>query len=149
MFCLGRLRMRGVGSWPNGSRCFCFLLGIFTIYYSHMLWIWNDVIAWIFPAPIDIFLICFETPPEIIIYDDSCKLHQYVLIQHPTYFKNTSFIDRFHWQGHVGCFSGYWLDRYATPLITSINSQVNEQANAGLQHIKGQIVYMKPDSFMF
>jgi hypothetical protein len=30
----------------------------------------------------------------------------------------------------------------------SINSQVNEQANAGLQRIKGQIAYMKPENFI-
>ena len=30
-----------------------------------------------------------------------------------------------------------------------INSQVNEQANAGLQHIKGQLAYMSADNFMF
>ena len=100
--------------------------------------------------PFEIFLTRFETPPEIIIYDNSCKLHQYVLNRHPTHFKNTSFfVDRFHWRGHVGCSSGYSLDKYATPLITNINSQVNEQANAGLQRIKGQIAYMKPDNFMF
>ena len=56
---------------------------------------------------------------------------------------------RFHWRGHVGCSSGYSLDRYDTPQISSINSQVNEHANAGLQLIKGQITYMKPDNFNF
>ena len=85
-----------------------------------------------------------------IIYDNSCKLHQYILNRQPSHFKNTPFlVDRFHWRGHVGCSSGYSLDRYATPQISSINSQVNEQANAGLQRTKGQIAYMKPDNFMF
>lgn len=32
--------------------------------------------------------------------------------------------------------------------MTSINSQVNEQANTDLQRIKGQIAYMKPDNFV-
>ena len=31
----------------------------------------------------------------------------------------------------------------------AINSQVNEQANAGLQRIKAHISYMKEDNFMF
>ena len=60
-----------------------------------------------------------------------------------------SSVDHFHWRGHVGCSSDYSLHKYATPLITNINSQVNEQANTGLQCIKGQIAYMKPDDFMF
>ena len=39
---------------------------------------------------------------------------------------------------------------YGTSLdVASINSQVNEQANAGLQRIKGHIAYMKPDNFLF
>ena len=41
------------------------------------------------------------------------------------------------------------MDKYATQSIGNINSQVNEQANAGLQRIKGQLAYMKPDNFMF
>ena len=67
----------------------------------------------------------------------------------PSHFKYTSFlVDRSHWRGH-GCASGYSLDKYTTRWISSINSQVNMQANAGLQHIKGQIAYMKPENFMF
>jgi len=41
------------------------------------------------------------------------------------------------------------LDDYNSPEIRSLNSQVNEQANSGLQHIKGQLSYMKPDNFRF
>ena len=41
------------------------------------------------------------------------------------------------------------MDKYVNQSMSSINSQINEQANAGLQHIKGQLVYMKPDNFMF
>ena len=33
--------------------------------------------------------------------------------------------------------------------IKEINSQVNEQANAGLQRIRGQLAYMTPENFMF
>ena len=41
------------------------------------------------------------------------------------------------------------MDKYTTRSISSIYSQVNKQANAGLQCIKGQLAYMKPDNFMF
>ena len=73
-----------------------------------------------------------------------------ITIREPTHFKDTRFfVDRFHWRGHIGCSSGYSMDKYATQSMGSINSQVNEQANAGLQRIKGQLAYMKPDNFMF
>ena len=32
--------------------------------------------------------------------------------------------------------------------ISNSNSQINEQANAGLQRIKDQLAYMKPDNFV-
>ena len=100
--------------------------------------------------PFETFLTRFESPPRTIIYDNSCKLHQYTLNREPSHFKETVFfVDHFHWRGHIGCSSGYSLDKYSTYDIKSINSQVNEQANAGLQRIKGQIAYMKPCNFMF
>ena len=33
--------------------------------------------------------------------------------------------------------------------FSQINSQVNEQANSGLQRIKGQLAYMRPENFIF
>ena len=86
----------------------------------------------------------------MIIYDNSCKLHQYVLNHEPSHFKTFYFsLTASHWRGHIGCSSGYSLDKYSTYDISSINSQVNEQGNAGLQIIKGQIAYMKPSNYMF
>ena len=50
----------------------------------------------------------------------------------------------------MGCSSGYSLDTYKYSLnLKDINSQVNEQANAGLQRIRGQLAYMTVDNFMF
>ena len=65
------------------------------------------------------------------------------------YQKTRFFIDSFHWRGHVGCSSGYCLDSYKSIDICSINSQINEQANSGLQQIKGQLAYMKQNNFVF
>ena len=59
------------------------------------------------------------------------------------------FIESAPGRGHVGCSRGYSLDSYKSMNIRSINSQVNEQANAGLQRIKAQLAYMKPDNFKF
>ena len=110
-----------------------------------VLWFWSYGAARITATSLrDLF----ETPPTTIIYDNSCKLHQYLLNREPTHFKDTRFfVDRFHWHGHIGCSSGYSMDKYATQSISSINSQVNEQVNV-LQRIKGQLAYMKPDNFV-
>ena len=95
-------------------------------------------------------LTCFQSPPSTVIYDNSCKLHQYALNRQPAHFQDTRFfVDRFHWRGHIGCSSGYSMDKYVTQSISNIKSQINEQANVGLQCIKGQLAYMKPDNFMF
>ena len=126
--------------------------GIFTVYCPHAICYGFKVMrSHESPRhPFEIFLTRFHQPPANIIYDNSCKLHQYILNRQPTHFQNTNFfVNRFHWRGHIGCSSGYSLDKYTTPDITLINSQVNEQANAGLQWIKGQIAYMKPENFMF
>ena len=56
-------------------------------------------------------------------------------------------VDRFHWRGHVGCSRGYCLDAYKDKRIKAINSQVNEQANSGLQRIRGQLAYMSVKNF--
>ena len=47
------------------------------------------------------------------------------------------------------CTSGYCLDKYPSQDIAQINSQINEQANAGLQRIKAQLSYMSLDNFIF
>ena len=52
---------------------------------------------------------------------------------------------RFHWRGHVGCSADYCLNTYKQMAIM----QVNEQANAILQRIRGQLAYMTPENFMF
>ena len=49
----------------------------------------------------------------------------------PVFFKHTQFlVDRFHYKGHKACSMGYNLDMYLDYNLISINSQVNEQANA-------------------
>ena len=45
--------------------------------------------------------------------------------------------------------AGYCLNTYKQMAIKDINSQVNQQANAGLQRIQGQLAYMTPENFMF
>ena len=84
------------------------------------------------------------------VYDNACKLYVYYLNREPALYKDTCFfVDRFHWKGHVGCSRGYSLDSYSSINTKQIYSQVNEQANSGLQRIKPQLAYMKPDNLAF
>lgn len=100
--------------------------------------------------PLEIFQSCFPAPPKTIICDKACKLHQYCLNREPSFLSNTKFlVDRFHWKGHIGCSAGYSLDAYKHSRFKEINSQVNEQVNAGFQWIKGQLAFMSLDHFMF
>ncbi|KAJ8349083.1 hypothetical protein SKAU_G00276720 [Synaphobranchus kaupii] len=41
--------------------------------------------------------------PEMVFYDNCCRLHAYCLNRDPVFFKNTWFlIDRLHWKNHTG-----------------------------------------------
>ena len=126
--------------------------GIFTIYCPHAVCYGFEILTECESPrhPFQIFKTRFVKPPGVIIYDNACSLHRYCLNREPIFFKNTSFcVDRFHWRGHIGCSSGYCLDEYCAMDIKTINSQVNEQANSGLQRIKGQLAYMNHSNFFF
>ena len=126
--------------------------GIFTVYCQHGVCSGYEVMAQCESPklPFQILFTRFPQAPHVIVYDNGCKLHVYCLNQEPGYFQNTLFlVDRFHWRGHTGCSSGYNLDLYGEPLLKTLNSQINEQANADLQKIRGQLAYMTPANFHF
>ena len=124
--------------------------GIFTVYCQHGVCYGFEVLRSCESPrhPFRLFTTRFTSPPSVIVDDNACQLHTYALNREPQRFKRTFFaVDRFHWRGHVGCSSGYNLDLYS--VHKTLNSQVNEQANAGLQHIKSQLAYMTFDNFVF
>ncbi len=91
---------------------------------------------------------------EIVMFRKWFMNKMYIFIslyyREPSFFKKTMFlVDRMHMRGHTGCCKGYDMDSYQTLNIKRINSQVNEQENAGLARIKGQLAYMLPSNFMF
>ena len=112
--------------------------GIFTVYCQHGVCYGFKVLRSCesLRHPFRLFTTRFTSPPpSVIVYDNACQLHTYALKREPQRFKRTLFaVDQFHWCGHVGCSSGYNLNLYS--VHKSLNSQANEQANAGLQHIK-------------
>ena len=61
--------------------------------------------------PFQIFRTQFLKPPNVIVYDNACSLHQYCLNREPEFFKSTCFfVDHFHWKGHVGCIILYFYE---------------------------------------
>ena len=48
-------------------------------------------------------MLYYNLAPEVIIYDNSCNLHNYCLNREPDFFRNSQFlVDRFHWRNHTG-----------------------------------------------
>lgn len=87
----------------------------------------------------------------IVIYDNACNLHQFVLNREPKRFEKTLFrIDRLHFhKGHPRCSRGYDMDAYkADTFIRELNSQCCEQANADLRRLSQQLTYMTPKNLM-
>ena len=109
--------------------------------------LWHNANLQKFPF-MQIFFACFPQPPRVVVYDNACKLHVDCLNREPGHFQKTLFlVDHFHWRGHTGCSSCYNLDLYGEPMLKTLNSQINEQTNADLQKIQGQLAYMTPANF--
>ena len=127
--------------------------GIFTVFCPHgICYGFQAMTSCESPkVPFMIFKTRFSKAPSVIIYDNACNLHKYCLNREPVFFKGTRFyVDSFHWKGHIGCSESYCIDLIRSSLDTvHINSQINEQANAGLKRIQSQLTYMSADNFMF
>jgi hypothetical protein len=65
----------------------------------------------------------FDYPPEIIIYDNACNLHDFCVHREPDFFKTVQFIiDKLHVTGHKHCSVVY--DPYKHQVVMNINTQV-------------------------
>ena len=50
----------------------------------------------------------FEEPPDYLVMDNGCNLHNYILSREPVHFKSMHmYIDRLHFKGHTGCCPAY------------------------------------------
>ena len=127
--------------------------GIFTMYCQHGICYGFSILSDCESPkhPFEIFRQRFKVAPKIIIYVNACKLHQYCWLREPAFFKHTMFlVDIFHWKGHIACSIGYNMCVYLANLqLRSLNSQVNEQGNAGVQKLKGHLSYMTFENFTF
>ncbi|CAB4029387.1 Hypothetical predicted protein [Paramuricea clavata] len=97
--------------------------------------------------PFTILRTRFPKAPELVIYDNSCRLHEYCLNRDPAFFKNTKFVvDKFHWKNHSGCCEGYNMKLY--PTLTVHNSQAAEQCNSAIKPLASMVSYMEYQNFL-
>ncbi len=78
----------------------------------------------------DILYTRWKSPPDVVVYDNGCNAHAYVLKREPAWAANTLFlIDKLHYMGHKACSLAYDIARY--PLLGKLNSQLAEQRVGG------------------
>ncbi|XP_046863953.1 uncharacterized protein LOC124457814 isoform X2 [Xenia sp. Carnegie-2017] len=110
--------------------------GIFCILCPHGIYMMNS-------SNENLFYYC---TPELVIYDNACRLHEYCLNRDPAFFKKTKFVvDKFHWKNHSGCCEGYNMKLY--PMLNMYNSQAAEQCNSCIKPLASMVSYMEYDNF--
>jgi hypothetical protein len=78
----------------------------------------------------------FRVMPKIVMYDNGCNLHEYVLNRAPKLFKDTYFlVDGFHANSHRNCMPAYDTGKYMG-LCRGLNSSLLEQKNARYTKLK-------------
>jgi hypothetical protein len=130
--------------------------GLITMFCEHsichgmMLLHEHESVAHIF----NIFFMRMKTAPKMIIYDRACQLAVYALRRAPKYFSNTIFrVDAVHWANHVDCSDGYNVKMFRQLDMISdnapfTNTQICEQSNAVLKHIRNQCAFMTQTHFL-
>lgn len=69
---------------------------------QYTLYMYNSAILIVVLASHNI-IILLHVAPSVVIYDNGCNLHQYMLNHEPAFFENTwVLVDRFHWPNHTG-----------------------------------------------
>ncbi|KXN92079.1 hypothetical protein AN958_09782 [Leucoagaricus sp. SymC.cos] len=83
--------------------------------------------------------------PKHIIYDFSCALAPYCLLQEPDFFANFLFmIDHFHAHDHTKCAPACFASTYAEVNldVAQINTSTVERGNSLIAHIRKLVSYM-------
>jgi hypothetical protein len=87
----------------------------------------------------------FEEAPGVLVYDNFCTTHQYMLNREPEFFKMTDGkVDALHYKEHTRC-----APDYDSGLYKEIdNSQLAEQKNAALRRLGNAVFYMHQHTFL-
>jgi len=90
----------------------------------------------------------FPSAPEIIIYDNSCNLHKFVMFREPQFYLDTIFVlDRLHENSHGTCSPVYAPDKYIQ--LRQTNTQIAEQKNSLYVQKRAQLYAMGHFMFLF
>jgi CxC4 like cysteine cluster associated with KDZ transposases/Kyakuja-Dileera-Zisupton transposase len=85
---------------------------------------------------------------DVVMYDNGCRLHEYVLNRFPTAAKNMQFfIDSLHWVNHTACSEVYNPDNYRDQL-GNMSSVLCEQKNSILKNLKKTAPHLHFRSFV-
>lgn len=94
-----------------------------------------------------IFASRFPVLPKLIIYDNGCNFHDFVLNRDPLLYLNTMVVsDGFHWKNHTNC--GVIYNSNAYEGLKGFNSVLHEQMNVVLDKLKPTSIHMRFDSFV-
>jgi hypothetical protein len=86
-------------------------------------------------------------PPNVVIYDDACKLSAYALTRQPEFFANCRFFsDRFHFVDHVGCAEGFNINNFHH--YDSLNTESGEQGWSKMCFVVNPAQFMTPAHFL-
>jgi Kyakuja-Dileera-Zisupton transposase len=99
------------------------------------------------PRQIAHAVLCRFPSAHIIMYDNGCRLHEFILNRFPQEAKNMLFlIDSLHVTGHTACSSVYDPKNFPS-LIKNMATVLAEQKNAILDRLKGTAPHMSFRSF--
>jgi hypothetical protein len=84
----------------------------------------------------EVLMTRFRNLPELVIYDNGCNLHEYILNRLPRMASGLQvMVDGFHFQSHVNCAPTY--DTHKHPALTrNLNTSLFEQRNSLLARLK-------------
>ncbi|DBA94641.1 TPA: hypothetical protein ACH3X1_002213 [Trebouxia sp. C0004] len=89
----------------------------------------------------------WPTPPQVVVYDNSCHAMTYALNREPEWFNAVQWvIDATHFPGHTGC--AYAFDIKRQPCLSRLNSQICEQRNSRLALVLKQCAFMGQLTFL-
>jgi hypothetical protein len=101
-----------------------------------------QLIQFSFDQVFDVLVTRFKKAPSLIVYDDACRLQEYVLNREPEFFANTKFlVDSFHYKSHVNCNPSYNSGEYVLLMKKEI-AHFAEIQNQKLTKMKKTVLFM-------
>jgi len=98
-------------------------------------------------SPFELLLTRWQTPPDVFVCDNACKVSEYALNREPQHFANMQLkIDSHHASNHRHCAKSYTASAFNGRFK---NTSLAEQFNARLSKCKRSVAYMTQPSALF